>query len=142
MTDGVLILRKLAMLREHAARVRRRRPPTVQALEADVDLQDAIGLSLLVAIQEATDIAFHIVSDEGWGLPGSYAEGFEILARHGVIDTALAVELSRAVGLRNRIAHGYATIDLRRIWAELPAGLATLERYSTAIARFIPPTAG
>jgi uncharacterized protein YutE (UPF0331/DUF86 family) len=81
------------------------------------------------------------VRDEGWGLPGSDVEGFEILARHGVIDTALADDLSRAVGLRSRIAHGDATIDVGRIWAEIPAGLAALERFAIAIARFIPPAA-
>jgi uncharacterized protein YutE (UPF0331/DUF86 family) len=95
-------------------------------------------MSLLVAIQEAIDIAFHIVSDEGWGLPSSYADGFEILARHGVIDDALADALSRTVAVRNRIAHGYGTIDLDRIWTELPAGLDALDRYAGAIARFLP----
>ncbi len=45
-------------------------------------------MSLLVAIHEATDIAFQVTGDEGWGIPSSYAEGFEILSRHGVIAPA------------------------------------------------------
>ncbi len=90
MTDVLIILKKLAMLREHAARVRRRRPTTQDGFEQDVDLQDALALSFLVAVQEANDIAFHIAADEGWGLPGSYAEAFELLARNGVIEPALA----------------------------------------------------
>lgn len=28
--------------------------------------------------------------------------------------------------LRNRIAHGYASVDFARIWAELPSGLEAL----------------
>jgi len=95
-------------------------------------------MSLLVAIQEATDIAFHIASDEGWGIPSSYAEGFEILARHRVIDTALAEALARTVAVRNRIAHGYGTVDIDRIWTELPAGLEALDQYASAVARFLP----
>ncbi len=35
------------------------------AFERALDLQDAIALSLLVAIQEAVDIAFHVAVDEG-----------------------------------------------------------------------------
>ena len=139
MTDSELVIQKLAVLRDHLARSRRRRPVEVDRLRDDVDLQDSLSLSVLVAIQEAIDIAFHIVSDEGWGAPASYAESFDLLQRHGVIDAALARVLSGAVGLRNRVAHAYATLDIERLWAELPAGLDALERYAQAIATFLPP---
>jgi len=137
-TDTAVVLQKLASLTEHLGRAKRRRPATVEALRSDVDVQDALALSLLVAIQEAVDLAFHIVADEGWGVPSSYAESFEILARHGVIDAALASDMAGASGLRNRIAHGYASIDVSRLWTEMPTGLAALERYAVAIARFVP----
>ena len=139
MTDRAIVLQKLAILHDHVRRVQRRRPASADVLRADQDLQDAIALSLLVAIQEAADIAFHIVADEGWGIPASYAEGFEILARNGVIDTRLAGEMAAATGLRNRIAHGYASVDVDRLWAEIPTGLGALERFATAVARFIGP---
>jgi uncharacterized protein YutE (UPF0331/DUF86 family) len=138
-TDPVLVLRKLATLREHAARARRRRPSSPQILEGDVDRQDALAMSLLVAIQEAADIAFHIASDEAWGVPASYGEGFVLLARHGVIDDVLAEDLTRIIGVRHRIAHGYASVDLTRLWTELPAGLDALDRYAACVARFIGP---
>lgn len=142
MTDPVLVLRKLASLSDHVERVRRRRPASPATLRADVDLQDALAMSLLVAIQEAVDIAFHIVADEGWGVPSSYAEGFEILVRRGVIDAQLSDDLARTIAVRHRIAHGYATLDVDRLWAEVPAGLNALDRYTVAIARFVPPPAG
>jgi uncharacterized protein YutE (UPF0331/DUF86 family) len=141
-TDPVLVLQKLTTLRDHAERVRRRRPPTPDMLRADVDLQDAMAMSLLVAVQEAIDIAFHIAADEGWGIPASHADSFATLARRGVIDDALADALARAVSVRNRLAHGYGSLDLDRIWSELPAGLEALDRYAVAIARFLPPAAG
>jgi uncharacterized protein YutE (UPF0331/DUF86 family) len=133
-TDPILVLRKLTVLREHVARIRRRRVDDLEAFRADTDLQDALALSLLVAIQEALDIAMHICADEGWGIPASYADSFEIVARHGVIDPALASDLARMTALRNRIAHGYASVDVDRIHAEVPAGLAALDRYATAVA--------
>jgi uncharacterized protein YutE (UPF0331/DUF86 family) len=135
-TDPGLVLHKLGVLREHVERVRRRRPASAALLRADVDRQDALAMSLLVAVQEAIDVAFHIVADEGWGVPSSYADGFDLLARHAVIDSGLAGELARVVGVRHRIAHGYASIDADRLWSELPAGLDTLDRYALAIARF------
>lgn len=141
MTDEELVLRKLAVLEEHLERASRRQPESLQALEGDDLVQDALAMSVLVAIQEAIDIAFHIVADEGWGLPSSNAEAFERLAQNGVIDADLATRLASATGLRNRIAHGDATIDLERLWRELPAGLATLRELAQKIAQFIGPPA-
>jgi len=136
MTDVLLVLRKLTVLRDHAARVARRRPAEVSGL-ADLDLQDALAMSLLVAIQEAADIALHIASDEGWGVPSSYADGFTLLAARGVLDPELAQQLARLAGLRNRLAHAYAFVDAERMHAELPSGLAALERYAQAIAIYV-----
>jgi uncharacterized protein YutE (UPF0331/DUF86 family) len=139
MTDAVVVLRKLGVLREHLLRARRRRPASAELLRRDVDLLDALSMSLLVVIQESIDIAFHIAADEGWGVPASYAEGFDILARHEVLDASLARSLAAAAGLRNRLAHAYATLDVERLWNELPAGLDAFEEYTRAIARFVPP---
>ena len=134
MTDSAVVLRKLTSLREQVSRIRRRRPIDLAAFKFDTDRQDAIGMSLLVAIQDALDIALHMASDEGWGVPASYADGFALLASHGVIDTALASTLGNMAALRNRLAHGYAGVDMERIWTELPAGLAALEAFSSAVA--------
>jgi uncharacterized protein YutE (UPF0331/DUF86 family) len=136
-TDTAIVSQKLTSLTEHLGWARRRRSGTLDALRADIDLQDALALSLLVAIQDAVDAAFHILADEGWGVPSSYAESFEMLARHGVIDPTLASDMAAAAGLRNRIAHGYASLDVTRLWNEMPAGLDALERYAAAIARFV-----
>ncbi len=138
MTDHAVVLQKLTILQEHLGRVRRRRPATLDAFRQDIDLQDAVALSLLVAIQEAVDLAFHISADEGWGVPASNAESFDILSRHGVIDAALAAEMAATAALRNRIAHGYASVDVDRLWREIPAGLSALERFVVAVARFLP----
>lgn len=137
MTDRSVVLQKIAILRDHVQRVRRRRPDAAIRLREDLDLQDAIALSLLVAIQEAVDIAFHIVADEGWGVPASYAEGFTALSTRGILDADLAQRMAQASGLRNRIAHGYAGVDVDRLWEEIPRGLATLEEFAAAVARHV-----
>lgn len=108
----------------------------MEELAADTERQDALGMALLVAIQEAIDLAFHVVTDERWGTPQSYADGFDLLAKGGVIDPELALEMTRATGLRHRLAHGYATIDLPRLWAELPRGLDALIEYAQAIGAY------
>jgi uncharacterized protein YutE (UPF0331/DUF86 family) len=136
-TDPIVVARKLGALVEHVRRLRERRPGELSALRADILLQDAIALSVLVAVQEAVDIALHLAADEGWGVPMSYRQAFEVIAQHGVIDEPLAAEMSRAVSLRNRIAHGYATADVERLWTELPTGIAAFDAFAAAIARHL-----
>jgi uncharacterized protein YutE (UPF0331/DUF86 family) len=139
LTDPLVLVQKLAMLREHLSRIRTRRPATATEFASDTLVQDAIALNLLVAAQEAADIAIHIAVDEAWGVPGSHREAFELIALHGVITTEHARELAGVVAVRNRIAHGYGSVDTDRIWAELPAGLDALDRYVEAIAKHSAP---
>jgi uncharacterized protein YutE (UPF0331/DUF86 family) len=141
-TNAALVARKLAVLEEHLRRLVARRPESVDAFRADTLLQDAVSMSLLVVVQEAVDIALHIASDEGWGVAARYADAFTTLADHGVIEPALAHALGSAVRLRNRVAHGYATLDVDRLWAELPEGERAFSAYSAAVARFLVASGG
>ena len=63
-----------------------------------------------------------------------YREGFELLAAKGLITKDLADQLGGAARLRNRIAHGYATLDVEILWRELPSGLAAFDAFAAAIA--------
>jgi uncharacterized protein YutE (UPF0331/DUF86 family) len=137
MTNAALVARKLAIIDDHLRRLRERRPATVETFRSDRLLQDAISLGVLVVVQEATDIALHVCSDENWELPATNREAFDVLARHAVIDAPLAALLSGAVQLRNRIAHGYASLDVDRLWSELPNGIESFEAFSAAIAAFL-----
>ncbi|MBI5628429.1 MAG: DUF86 domain-containing protein [Candidatus Rokubacteria bacterium] len=136
------MLQLLSTLHDHVQRARRRRPADVATLQGDVDLQDALAMSLLVATQAAIDIAFHVCTDEGWGIPDSYADAFGILARRSVLSAELAERLRRVVAVRNRIAHLYGTVDIERVWSELPAGLDALEHLAAGIAAFLGDAPG
>lgn len=94
-------------------------------------------MSLLVAVQEALDIGLHLASDEGWGVPASYPESFELLRHHDVVDARLCQDLVNLATLRNRLAHGYGSVDVERLWRELPDGLATLDAFASAIATHV-----
>src|SRR5262249_18265416 len=100
-----------------------------------------IALGILVVVQEAMDIALHIASDEGWEIASTYREAFTVLAKHDVIDDALGASLAGTANLRNRIAHGYASVDVARVWwDELPFGIAAFESFATRIAAFLQST--
>jgi uncharacterized protein YutE (UPF0331/DUF86 family) len=134
MTNALFVTRRLAVLREHLERLRRRHPESAATLRADVDRLDAIAMSVLVVVREAVDIAFHIASDEGWGVPATYGQGFDLLAQKGVLTAEVAVALAGAARLRSRIAHGYASVDVDTLWSELPAGIAAFDAFATSVA--------
>jgi uncharacterized protein YutE (UPF0331/DUF86 family) len=137
MTNEALVARKLAVLEEHLRRLRERRPATVEAFRADALLQDAVAMSVLVVVQEAIDVALHIASDEGWEVASTYRDAFLVLARHGVLDSSLATTLGGAAQLRNRIAHGYASLEPDRLWSELPSGVDAFTQMATAVAAYV-----
>lgn len=136
MTDATVLAQKLAHLRHQVERARQKRPAELERFVESEDAQALVALAVLVAVQEATDIAFHIVGTEGWGVPASYAEGFDLLAEHGVIDRALAQQMASTVKVRNLMAHGYASLQPERLWHDLPSGLQALDQYAAAVARF------
>jgi uncharacterized protein len=96
--------------------------------------RDLVSFYLQLAIQEAIDLAAYWVSDEGWTPPSDASSTFDVLAEHGAIDRALATAMRAAVGMRNRIAHGYAGLDHQRLHAEASTGVRDVERFLAAIA--------
>ena len=127
-------MRKVAELRRYAADVGARVQNEVARFEADEDLHDLAAFHLLLALQNAADLAFHLVADRGLDVPGSQREAYEALARAGAIDHDLAAALGEAAGLRNRLAHQYGTVDWRRLHAEAPRHLEALQRFAVRVA--------
>ena len=87
--------------------------------------------ALYVAIQSAVDLAMHITADSGLAQSESYRAVFRTLERAAIIDAALASRLEGWAGLRNVVAHMYATIDYARVHQAL-AELEDLERFAVA----------
>lgn len=138
MTDAALVLHKLQRLLAQVTVTRARRPADEHVLANDHVLRDALALAFMVTLQEAIDIAYHVVADEGWGVPDSHRAAFDLLASHGVLAGTLALDLSAAAAMRDRIAHGYASVDHQRLWRELPDALRALDDFAAAVATWLP----
>jgi len=106
----------------------------LDAFLGDVKSRDLATFYLFLAIQEAIDLGAHWIADAGWTPPDDTASVFDVMAERGVVDRSLADALRSAAGLRNRIAHGYASVDHRRLHAESQEGLRGLRRFFAAIA--------
>lgn len=100
---------------------------------ADVKSRDLATFYLFLAIQECIDLAAHWVSDAGWNVPEDAGATWDLLAEHGAMEEELAMALRGAVGLRNRIAHGYASVDHARVHEEYRGGSEALRRFLSLV---------
>jgi uncharacterized protein YutE (UPF0331/DUF86 family) len=101
---------------------------------ADRKGRDLALFYLFLAIQECIDLGAHWVADEGWAPPDDAGSTFDVLADRGVIARPVADGLRAAAGLRNRIAHGYAMLDYRRVQEESRAGIRPVRVFLEAVA--------
>jgi uncharacterized protein YutE (UPF0331/DUF86 family) len=132
-----LVAEKLEELGHRVARVRARCPPAAEGLRTDEDALDLVAFNLMLAVQTCADIAGHLISDEGWRTAVTLAAGFERLAEHGVLTASTAARLANASRFRNVVAHGYAGIDVDKIFGAASDGLADLEAFARQVAAWV-----
>jgi uncharacterized protein YutE (UPF0331/DUF86 family) len=134
LVDPNLVSAKLVELTDRVARARSHAKSSATELAADRDALDLVSFNLMLAVQSCVDIASHVIADEGWPPAGTLADAFARLAEHGIISARTKLALTRAVGLRNVVAHGYAGIDPVSVHAAVTLGVADLDAFAVEIA--------
>lgn len=124
-----LVAAKVARARGWLDRAERLISVPVEELVADADRRDLATFCIFLTIQECIDLAAHWIADARWGSPEDAASTFDVLADHQAIDRDLAERMRGAVGLRNRIAHGYSTVDHAKLQNEFRKGSQTLRQF-------------
>jgi len=131
MVDPEAMRRRLALLRDALADLRRYRDRfDADALRRDRDAQHMVLHALYVAAQSTIDIALHACADAEQPTATTYQQAFAHLATSGRLDQAFARKLMGWAGLRNVLAHQYASIDLGRVAAALHGELDDLDRFA------------
>lgn len=111
MPDDILI-NKAATIERCVARAREEYDRDPGTFATDFTRQDAAILNVQRACEAALDMAQHLTRRDGLGVPQSARDVFELLARWGWIDQALADALKRMVGFRNIAVHDYQSLQL------------------------------
>ena len=133
MTDRDLVEKKLARIVTHVEELRRLAHP--EAIRSDIREERFVEHTLQLAIQATLDVASHVVSDQRLGEPRANRDLFELLARGGWIDEALAGVLVQVAGFRNVLVHGYEDVDLAIVEDVLRNHLDVLLAFVAAIQR-------
>jgi len=116
LVDRPLILRKIERIDSYLKQIRQKKDPGFDAFRKDRDLQSIVLFNVIQSIQACMDIGAHIISDAGWGVPGSQSDIFEILSHNRIITKSLSQRMIKMIGFRNRIVHEYEKIDLRIVY--------------------------
>jgi len=133
--DHDLIIAKAGTVKAHLDRIADKAGTNLQLFISDADRQDIVAFNLHLAVENCIDIAAHIISENGWGVPGSASEMFYLLEEKGIVDSALTERMIKAVGLRNLIVHEYVNIDLKRLFTTVREDLNDLTVFLSTIFR-------
>jgi len=131
--DTDLILAKAGSIKKHLNRVFEKRETDLRTFLKDIDRQESILFNIQMAVQNCIDIAAHIISDQGLGVPGSTNEMFYLLEENGYLDNEITEKMVKAVGLRNLIVHEYSKIDLDQIFEVAQKDITDLNEYLKSI---------
>ncbi|MCW2279131.1 type VII toxin-antitoxin system HepT family RNase toxin [Heliophilum fasciatum] len=134
MVEKDVIQAKVATIRRCLMRIREKTELCPEKL-IDLDVQDIFVLNLQRAIQACIDTAAHMISGNGWGLPSSLKDHFDILARHNVLEQELANQLKKMTGFHNIAVHDYQALELVVLQRILQNHLVNIEDFYEAILR-------
>ena len=133
MVDKDLILAKAGSIKRRLKRVEEKSNIELHVFLNDIDLQESILFNLQISIQNCIDIAAHIISDEGLGVPGSASEMFYLLEENGYLNNNITEKIIRAVGFRNFIVHEYEKIALEQVFEVAVKNIKDLNEYLQSI---------
>ena len=100
---------------------------------ADRDAQDIASYRLLVAIEAALALCFHVSSRRLQTTPEDYAGCFAVLGEAGILSADLTERLKSMAKFRNLLVHVYWKIDYRRVHITMQENLGDLRAFSAAI---------
>lgn len=137
MVDRTLILRKLSELEQYLVQISEFSNITAGGYLNDWKIQRIIERTLQMMIETCLDVAGHIISDERYRVPESYADMFKILQENGILEETLLNTLDKMAKFRNIIVHTYDKIDPEIIISILSKNLKDFDRYKNAIIHYL-----
>ena len=139
MVNETLILRKLSELEQYFGQVTEFKEITVNAYENDWKLQRIIERTLQMMIETCADIAGHIISDNNFRIPDSYADTFKVLSENRIIPEDLCQTMVQISKFRNIIVHHYDRVDAEIVVGILRKRLDDFNSYKKSIIGYLHP---
>ncbi len=120
-------------IEESLARLEGIRQMSKDAFLADDDSRDLACYRLMVAIEAALALCYHVAARRLSKVPEEYAECFGNLGRAGIVPEDLACRLQQMARFRNILVHIYWKIDYDKVYDILQSNLEDLRLFSRSI---------
>jgi uncharacterized protein YutE (UPF0331/DUF86 family) len=137
MVNKALILRKLSELEEYYDQIAEYSEIELVKYIKDWKTQRIVERTLQIMIELCVDIASHIISDEGYRTPKSYADTFRVLYERKRIEQALFEKMEKMAKFRNVVVHHYDKVDASIVVSILNKYLQDFLAYKEAIVGII-----
>jgi len=132
-----LVRNRCQEITESLARLDRIRLMSKEAFLADQDTKDIASYRLLIAIEAALNICYHVSANQLKKIPENYADCFKLVGEAGIISTDLAKSLQRMARFRNLLVHVYWQIDEEMLFTIITANLDDLRKFCDAAVRLL-----
>lgn len=99
----------------------------------DPDTQDIACYRLLIAIEAALNLCYHVSARQLQKVPEEYAECFAVLAKADIIPENLCERLQRMARFRNLLVHMYWKVDYSAVYEIIRDDINDLREFSSRI---------
>lgn len=132
-----LIRARCTEIEESVERLERFAALSREAFLTDQDSLDIACYRLLVAIEAALTLCYHVSAKHLNRVPDEYAECFGLLGDAGIIPASLVEQLQKMARFRNLLVHVYWKIDYGQVHEIIRQQLGDLRRFASAIVQLI-----
>lgn len=132
-----LVRARCGEIEDSLRRLERLRAMDREHFLADQDALDLACYRLLVAIEAALALCYHITAKRLQTVPEDYAACFGALGDAGIIPPELATRLQQMARFRNLLVHVYWTIDYGRVYEVLARDLGDLRAFAGVVSQLL-----
>ncbi|MBZ0160120.1 MAG: DUF86 domain-containing protein [bacterium] len=132
-----LIRSRCTEIEESVERLERLAALSREAFLADQDALDIACYRLLLAIEAALALCYHVSAKHLNRVPDEYAECFGLLGDAGIIPASLMERLQQMARFRNLLVHVYWKIDYGQVHEIIRQHLGDLRSFASAIVKLI-----
>ncbi len=133
MLNQELILTRCQEIGDSLERIKKIKEMTREEFLNDRDTQDIACYRLLVAIEAALNLCYHISAKYLKKVPEEYAECFVILSDAGIIPESLSKNLQKMAQFRNLLVHMYWKIDYGTVYDIINYNMEDMRNFSSII---------
>lgn len=123
----------MKLLNEYISDLQELQPVDFNTYRENKLIRRTVERTLHLAVEACLDIGQHIIAQEGYRVPGTNKEVFQVLHDEAIVSPELLEQLTRMAGFRNLIVHSYAHIDDAAVFGILKQHLGDFNAFAQAI---------